>query len=88
MRKLKLRVDDLEVLSFPTDSEPDARGTVEGYVTVPPTEGGPTCPPHASCDPYAHTCNGANSCACGTLYNTCYDGCESHYSGCPVCIID
>jgi hypothetical protein len=86
MRKLKLEIADLEVVSFQTDIAQDKGGTVEGYKTVSPTDGH-TCPEYPSCDPYVQTCNDAATCApsCG---DTCYDGCGSHYSGCPVCVID
>ena len=78
MRKLKLQVEDLEVVSFETNRTLDERGTVAGYKTLPPTE--MTCEGQASCDVNYPTCNNGDTC-----YNSC-DGCGSYRTDCALCI--
>jgi hypothetical protein len=55
MRKIKLELEKLEVVSFDTAEAPDARGTVDGHGHVPPTDAAaPSC--GYTCDGYYHTC--------------------------------
>lgn len=81
MRKLRLQVEDLEVVSFETDRERGMRGTVAGHKTAPPTED-PTCLGQPSCDPNVATCNGGYTC-----YVSC-NICGSVNTTCTVCMID
>lgn len=82
MRKMKLQVEDLEVVSFETDRVQSLRGTVAGHKTAPPTED-PTCLGQPSCDPQVNTCNGAYSC-----YASCAGVCGSQNTTCTICMID
>jgi hypothetical protein len=84
MRKLKLDLIDLEVTSFETATELDARGTVAGHKTAPPPPSNPTCDGYmASCDD-AYTCAACvtQSCA-GTCEASCWGG-ETCTSAPPV----
>jgi hypothetical protein len=58
MKKIRLDLDALDVVSFATDSEPDApRGTIHGHNTMTPyfTLGQPSCYGGCATDEY-HTC--------------------------------
>ena len=81
MRKLKLQVEDLEVVSFETDRAMDIRGTVNGHKTAPPTED-PTCAGQPTCDANAATCDNGNTC-----YLSC-NICGSVNTTCVICMID
>ena len=81
MRKLKLQMEDLEVVSFETHRPLDIRGTVDGHKTAPPTED-PTCVGQPSCDPNVATCNGGNTC-----YQSC-NICGSVNTTCAICLLD
>jgi len=79
MRKLKLQMEDLEVVSFAIDGIEELRGTVDGHKPAPPTEE-PTCIAQPSCDPAVGTCNYAQTC-----YNSC-DFCGTVQTVCFICV--
>jgi len=80
MRKLKLQVEDLEVVSFETDEALEARGTVAGFKTAPPTAD-PTCEGQPSCDPNVATCNNGATC-----WHSC-NICGSAHTECVICLL-
>jgi hypothetical protein len=80
MRKIKLELEKLEVVSFDTAETPEGRGTVDGHGHPPPTDrAAASC--GYTCDGYYWTCahqtcytHGIDiECGSGTvsLYNTC-----------------
>lgn len=81
MRKLKLQVEDLEVVSFQTDEASHGRGTVAGHLVATPTEE-PTCGDKATCDVNYATCNDGHTCVA-----SCDGVCGSYmYTDCALCI--
>jgi hypothetical protein len=69
MRKLLLKLDDLQVDTFDTTVRPRGKGTVFGEQCTCWTRCGQnTCPGCPTCD---NTCNGADTCA-----NTCAYTCD------------
>ncbi len=77
MRKLSMKLEDLEVETFATDPATEARGTVLGRETSDTCEetcGGET---FGSCDPYASDCHYT----CGrSCWGSCWS-CDEHV--CP-----
>jgi hypothetical protein len=61
MKKLRLDVDRLEVESFAIARGGEARGTVEGHVSLRCTGGGATCNGDNTCAD-GYTCGAAGSC--------------------------
>ena len=61
MKRLKLNVDRLSVVSFPTAPSPEVRGTVQAHVASP------GCEEHT---PLCEVTSGIDSCWC-TEYVTC-----------------
>lgn len=82
MQKLKLQVEDLEVVSFETDDSMEARGTVAGHKTASPTQD-PTCIGQPTCDPEFATCNHGMTC-----FPSCQGICGSGNTTCAVCLLD
>jgi hypothetical protein len=79
MRKLKLQVEDLEIVSFETVRLQDGRGTVAGHVEqFPASVQGNTCTSDAVCNP-AHTRDGGNTCQESCQGTFCY---PYSYNGC------
>jgi hypothetical protein len=74
MRKLSLKVDELQVESFRTDSIPGGRGTVEGHYGTynPKKSDGYSCDGTTGCGTCAPELSCAESCAlCVTYEETC-----------------
>jgi hypothetical protein len=93
MKKLKLKLDDLEVTSFAAQDEQTGTGTVNGLQLF---SGGPTCVEYG-CPPSYNRTECAAQCTLGGCYpsqycsyigpgmpnNTCYEGCVTdNYAAC------
>lgn len=79
MRKLKLQVEDLEIVSFETARPLDGRGTVASHnEQFPPSVQGGTCTADAACNPM-YTRDGGYTC-----WESCQD-CNSNATLCYLC---
>jgi hypothetical protein len=68
MKRLKLEIEELSIMSFATVAVPAGRGTVQAHVATTPT-----CPGTFDCTydgPDCMVTGGINSCWCSE-YNTC-----------------
>ncbi len=76
MKKLTLKLDDLQVSSFAADDKQEARGTVNGNQVTGFTFCYCTDYPHAGCYP-------TDNCSLqpGQPNNTCYEGCMTNRNG-------
>jgi hypothetical protein len=82
MRKLKLNLDDLNVMSFETGKESGREGTVLGHKTAPPSEF--SCPGMNTCETQTYvgeytcdyTCNCTNGQYCASQMTRICGGCE------------
>jgi hypothetical protein len=69
MKKLELKLDDLQVETFTTAERPAGRGTVEGHYGTTHTQAGETC--DVTC---AGTCRGYDTCFVSCQMTQCWQG--------------